>query len=55
MFNNIFKNINNLVVRFLNFISFKTNSENKLDNDLEKCNLVYFDSSLYSDQTIFTE
>jgi|688.fasta_scaffold609759_2 hypothetical protein len=57
MFNNIFKNINNLVTRFFNFISFKTTSENNIDNynDLEKCNLVYSDSSLYNNPTTFTE
>ncbi len=52
---NIFKNINNLVIRFFNFISSKTNSENNFDNDLEKCDLVHFDLPLYSDKTIFTE
>jgi hypothetical protein len=53
----IFENINNLVIRFFNFISFKRNSENTIDNnnDLEKCNLVYSDSFLSDNPMVFTE
>jgi hypothetical protein len=51
----IFENLNNLVRRFLNFISFKKNIENNLDNDLENCNLVHTDSSLCNNPIVFSE